>query len=110
MAIVSKRLLEIDPNNVRALAILTFMARQRASANNDAKLAAEAAAYADRGLKAIPDPYTNNSYWENVVSQINTQLPGTVDGVHLQAYAGGAGNNPCAGWNFGAVPVCCICL
>jgi hypothetical protein len=41
----------------------------------------------------------------NVVAQINAQLPGTVDGVHLQAYAGGAGNNPCVGWNFGSVPV-----
>ena len=57
------------------------------------------------GLKAIPDAYDNNSYWENVVSKINSHLPGTVDGVHLQAYAGGAGNNPCEGWNFGAVPV-----
>ena len=57
------------------------------------------------GLKAIPDAFDNNSYWESVVSQINTQLPGTVDGVHLQAYAGGAGNNPCVGWNFGGVPV-----
>jgi len=55
MAIVSKRLLEIDPNNIRALALLTFMARQKASANNDAKLAAEAAEYADRGLKSIPE-------------------------------------------------------
>ena len=25
--------------------------------------------------------------------------------MHLQAYAGGAGNNPCVGWNFGDVPV-----
>ena len=33
------------------------------------------------------------------------KLPGTVDGVHLQAYAGGSGNNPCVGWNFGTVPV-----
>ncbi len=57
------------------------------------------------GLKSIPDPFDNNSYWENVVSQINTKLPGTVDGVHLQAYAGGAGNNPCVNWNFGGVPV-----
>ena len=57
------------------------------------------------GFKTIPDPYTNNAYWESVVTQINTQLPGTVDGVHLQAYSGGAGNNPCAGWNFGSVPV-----
>lgn len=57
------------------------------------------------GYHVVPDPYTNNSYWTNVVAQINSQLPGTVDGVHLQAYAGGAGNSPCVGWNFGSVPV-----
>ncbi len=57
------------------------------------------------GYHVMPDPYTNNSYWINVVSQINSQLPGTVDGVHLQAYAGGQGNSPCVDWNFGSVPV-----
>ena len=57
------------------------------------------------GYHVVPDPYTNNSYWINLVSQINSQLPGTVDGIHLQAYAGGAGNSPCVGWNFGSVPV-----
>ncbi|MBA3915948.1 MAG: hypothetical protein H0X25_19270 [Acidobacteriales bacterium] len=57
------------------------------------------------GYKVNPDAFSDSSYWTNVVSQINTQLPGTVDGVHLQAYAGGSGNNPCVGWNFGAVPV-----
>ena len=57
------------------------------------------------GYHVMPDPYTNNSYWTSVVSQINSQQPGTVDGVHLQAYAGGQGNNPCSGWNFGSVPV-----
>ena len=57
------------------------------------------------GYHVLPDAFDNNSYWTNVVSQINNQLPGTVDGVHLQAYAGGAGNNPCEGWNFGSVPV-----
>ncbi len=57
------------------------------------------------GYHVMPDAFDNNSYWTNVVAQINAQLPGTVDGVHLQAYAGGAGNNPCEGWNFGAVPV-----
>ncbi len=57
------------------------------------------------GYHAMPDAFDDSSYWTNVVSQINTQLPGTVDGVHLQAYAGGAGNNPCVGWNFGTVPV-----
>ena len=57
------------------------------------------------GYHVMPDAFDDNSYWTNVVSQINAQLPGTVDGVHLQAYAGGAGNNPCVGWNFGSVPV-----
>lgn len=57
------------------------------------------------GYHVAPDPFDNSSYWTNVVSQINSQLPGTVDGVHLQAYAGGGGNNPCSGWNFGSVPV-----
>jgi hypothetical protein len=57
------------------------------------------------GYHVMPDAFDDSSYWTNVVSQINTQLPGTVDGVHLQAYAGGAGNNPCIGWNFGTVPV-----
>jgi len=57
------------------------------------------------GYHVAPDAFDNNSYWTNVVTQINSQLPGTVDGVHLQAYAGGSGNNPCVGWNFGTVPV-----
>ena len=57
------------------------------------------------GYHVAPDAFDNSSYWTNVVSQINSQLPGTVDGVHLQAYAGGSGNNPCVGWNFGSVPV-----
>ena len=57
------------------------------------------------GYHVAPDAFDNASYWMNVVTQINTQLPGTVDGVHLQAYAGGSGNNPCVGWSFGTVPV-----
>ena len=57
------------------------------------------------GYHVMPDAFDQSSYWTNVVSQINSQLPGTADGVHLQAYAGGAGNNPCVGWNFGTVPV-----
>jgi hypothetical protein len=57
------------------------------------------------GYKVNPDAFNNSSYWQNVVAQINSQFPGTVDGVHLQAYAGGSGNNPCVGWDFGSVPV-----
>lgn len=57
------------------------------------------------GYHVTMSPYTNSAFWTSVVSNINTQLPGTVDGVHLQAYSGGAGNSPCTGWNFGSVPV-----
>lgn len=57
------------------------------------------------GYHVMPDAFDDSSYWTNVVTQINDQLPGTADGVHLQTYAGGSGNNPCVGWNFGAVPV-----
>lgn len=58
------------------------------------------------GYKVTMDPYTNAAYWTSVVSKINARLPGTVDGIHLQTYAGGDGNSPCATqWNFGAVPV-----
>ncbi len=57
------------------------------------------------GYKVTINPYTNASYWTSVVSQINAKTPGLVDGVHLQTFAGGGGNNPCSGWNFGAVPV-----
>src|ERR1700691_3265156 len=58
------------------------------------------------GYHVLPDAYDNSSYWMSVVSETNSELPGTVDGVHLQVYAGGAGNDPCAAeWNFGSVPV-----
>jgi hypothetical protein len=57
------------------------------------------------GYKVTMNPYTNNSYWISVVSSINTQRAGTVDGIHLQTFAGGEGNSPCTDWNFGTVPV-----
>lgn len=58
------------------------------------------------GYHVLPDAFDSSTYWMNVVSQINAQLPGTVDGVHLQVYAGGATNNPCSSiWDFGSVPV-----
>jgi frataxin-like iron-binding protein CyaY len=57
------------------------------------------------GYHVTPDAFGSSGYWESVVSQVNSQLPATIDGVHLQTYAGGTGNNPCSGWNFGNVPV-----
>lgn len=57
------------------------------------------------GYHVTINPYINNSYWTSVVSQINGQVPGLVDAVHLQNFAGGSGNSPCSGWDFGDVPV-----
>jgi hypothetical protein len=58
------------------------------------------------GYNVTMDPYTNASYWTSVVSQINNKRAGTVDGIHLQTYAGGEGNSPCStNWDFGSVPV-----
>jgi hypothetical protein len=57
------------------------------------------------GYHVTMNPYTNNSYWISVVSQINTERAGTVDGIHLQTFAGGEGNSPCSDWDFGSVPV-----
>jgi hypothetical protein len=57
------------------------------------------------GYNVTMNPYTNAQYWTSVVSQINTKRAGTVDGIHLQTFAGGEGNSPCSGWDFGSVPV-----
>jgi len=58
------------------------------------------------GYHVTMNPYTNDTYWKSVVSQINTQMPGLVDGIHLQTFAGGGGNSPCSStWDFGGVPV-----
>jgi hypothetical protein len=57
------------------------------------------------GYSVALDPYTNSSFWTSVATQVNNQRAGTIDQVHLQCYAGGAGNSPCSGWNFGTVPV-----
>jgi hypothetical protein len=61
------------------------------------------------GYEVTMDPYTDSGFWTDVVSKINKKRAGTVDAIHLQTYAGGAGNSPCSGskmnWNFGKVPV-----
>ncbi len=57
------------------------------------------------GYHVTMNPYTNNSYWISLVAGINKKSAGLVDGIHLQTFAGGDGNSPCSGWNFGTVPV-----
>ncbi|MDF1548738.1 MAG: T9SS type A sorting domain-containing protein [Bacteroidales bacterium] len=59
---------------------------------------------ADLGYKVTLCPYTASSFWNSVAVNTNSQRPGAVDGVYLQCYAGGAGNNPCS-WNIGGLPI-----
>jgi tetratricopeptide (TPR) repeat protein len=49
----ANRILELDPGNVRALAIVTFLSRALAS-QGDAKAAGETRADSEKGLKALP--------------------------------------------------------
>jgi hypothetical protein len=53
---------------------------------------------ADLDYKITFAPYTAKSFWADSFEQINSQRPGTVDRVHVQGYAGGAGNQP-SSWN-----------
>lgn len=56
------------------------------------------------GYKTTIAPYTNKSFWQQLVSNLNEE-PGTVDRVYLQTYAGGAGNRPQDWQVFGDVPM-----
>ena len=58
---------------------------------------------ADIGFKVAIVPYTQKSFWQSLVSQVNAARPGTIDVLYLQAYAGGSSNNPCS-WDLG-IPV-----
>ena len=48
------------------------------------------------GYKTTIAPYTNRSFWENLVSQLGDRC----DRVLIQCYDGGAGNNP-SDWHLG---------
>ena len=51
----AERILQIDPVNLRALAVATFTKRATATTNNDAKMAQDVGDLAERGLAALPD-------------------------------------------------------
>jgi len=48
------------------------------------------------GMRVTLCPYTNQSYWASLLSQLGPYNAGSgsVDGVYLQCYDGGAGNDP----------------
>ena len=58
----------------------------------------------DLGFRTSIAPYTNKSFWQSLVTQLNAQRPGACDRVLIQCYDGGASNNP-ANWHFGDIPL-----
>lgn len=58
----------------------------------------------DLGYVTSIAPYMNRSYWQRLVSQLNSARPGACERVLIQCYDGGAYNNP-SDWHFGDIPL-----
>ena len=58
----------------------------------------------DLGYKTTVAPYTYKSYWQSLVSGLNSNRPGACDRVLIQCYDGGASNNP-SDWKLSNLPV-----
>lgn len=58
----------------------------------------------DLGYRTSIAPYTQKSFWQSLVTQLNAQKPGACDRVLIQCYDGGASNNP-SDWHFGNIPL-----
>ena len=56
------------------------------------------------GYHTTVAPYTNRTFWQDLVTQLNQSRPGACDRVLIQCYDGGAYNNP-ANWHFGDIPL-----
>jgi tetratricopeptide (TPR) repeat protein len=90
---IAKRLLELDPGHVRALAIVTAVDRALAS-QGDAKALAEAGANAEKGLKSLPGwqkpEGMSDADFEKMRKQMAEIFQGTAGFAALQAkdYAG----------------------
>lgn len=59
---------------------------------------------AEIGFKTTIAPYTNMSFWKQLVEALNEE-PGTCEIVYLQTYGGGAYNNPTNWMVFGDIPM-----
>jgi tetratricopeptide (TPR) repeat protein len=84
----AERILHIEPNNVRALAIVAFLKRSAAAQGNAAAVAASAAA-AERGLKALPHwakpNGMNNAEFKKLHNQMTAIFEGAAGFAALQA-------------------------
>ncbi|HZS28421.1 MAG TPA: hypothetical protein VFB76_14415 [Candidatus Angelobacter sp.] len=76
----AKRLLEINPDNIRALAIVAYLGRARAT-QGDAAALKEACAYGQKGLAALPAWQKTDSMSDSDFEKLRNQMSGIFNGV-----------------------------
>ena len=86
----TQRILQVNPNNLRALALLSYIKRAQAEAGQDAqKNLADGAQFADRGLQALqtaPKPDgTSDADFTKMKTQMSAIFNGTSGMAALQA-------------------------
>jgi len=88
LASTANRILQLEPGNIRALAIVTFLNRGLAS-QGDAKALAEAGADAEKGLKSLPGwqkpEGMSDADFEKLRKQMTAIFQGTAGFAALQA-------------------------
>jgi tetratricopeptide (TPR) repeat protein len=86
----ASRLLQVEPNNLRALALLTYIYRQQAEAGgaNAAQSLQQAAQYAQKGMQAIASaqkpPESTAADWEKLKAQTQAIFAGAAGMAALQ--------------------------
>ncbi|MBZ5566797.1 MAG: hypothetical protein LAN64_02985 [Acidobacteriia bacterium] len=86
----ANRVLQADPNNLRALALLTYIYRQQAEAGgaNAAQMLQQAAQYAQKGMQAIQSAQKPNEVtaadWEKLKEQTQVIFAGAAGMAALQ--------------------------
>jgi len=84
----AKRICQLDAGNVRALAIVTYLSRGRAT-QGDAQAVAQTRDYAERGLRALPEWRKPDGFSASDFDRLHDQMAGIFYGasgyVALQA-------------------------
>jgi tetratricopeptide (TPR) repeat protein len=85
----AKRILQINPNNVRALAIVTFIDRAKAIAGNNPQALQSTCSESDAGIKALPTwqkpEGTTDADFEKLKTQMSNIFEGAAGFCALQA-------------------------
>ena len=86
---IANRTLQVDPDNIRAFAVVTYLKRGEATASGDAKTAAAVGLAGERGLKLLSDRRDSEGLSEadskKLISQLGQIFNGAIGYSSLQA-------------------------